>query len=208
MAVERVDDRSGQSDLWILDLGRDVISRFTFDPGDETCPIWSRDGRRILFSSGGENRVDLYQKLSSGAGDEELVFHSDDDKFMDDISPDGRYLVYDTGFTFAASDMWLLPLPGAKPQGFLQTPAVETTGRISPDGRWIAYSSNETGAPEVYVRTDSSPVADAGGVEGSSVVSGSADACAPLGRVRFSPVRGSNRCMRLGSSHSSACSPS
>jgi len=148
LAVERPDPQTLASDLWIFDLVRGTSSRFTFDPATDAFPVWSPDGSHIAFGSSREGTMNLYQKLSSGAGTEPLL-KSGEAKYPTDWSPDGRFILYTT----VAGDMWLLPLSGErKPVPFLQTPFFESSGRFSPDGRWIAYQSNASGRYELYVQ--------------------------------------------------------
>jgi Tol biopolymer transport system component len=154
-------------DLWMIDVARDLPTRFTFDPGDDTVPLWSPDGSRVVFSGQRGKQVDLYEKPSSGAGAESLLFSDASIKFPLSWSPDGRFILYvkiDQG-----PDLWVLPLTGdRKPFPFLATPFNEIPARFSPDGKWIAYASNESGRPEVYVAPFPGPggkwqVSNAGG---------------------------------------------
>jgi len=144
---------SGTRSLWVFDLKRATASRLTFDPADELNPVWSRDGSQILFTSMQKGRRDIYQKAASGLGDSEVVFESkDQQKSVDDWSPDGRYVAYDN--TLAPSSLWILPLFGdRKPFPFVQGPYDVRGARFSPDGRYLAYVSNETGDYEIYVQT-------------------------------------------------------
>ncbi len=149
LVVERADPQTGSTDLWLFDFLRGATTRFTFDPANDAFPAWSPDGTRIAFGSGRDGLMNVYQKLSSGAGDEELLLKSGEGKYPTDWSPDGRFLLYTT----QGGDVWLLPLSGdRKPVPFLQTPFFENWARFSPDGRWIAYQSNASGRQEVYVQ--------------------------------------------------------
>jgi eukaryotic-like serine/threonine-protein kinase len=143
---------SGRS-LWLIDLRRGTTSRFTFDPADEFNPLWSRDGSRILFTSAQNGNRDIYEKASSGIGGSEAVFQSkDQQKNVDDWSPDGRYVAYDT--TAAPVSLWILPLFGdRKPSPFVQSTYNARQARFSPDGRYVAYASDESGDFEIYVQT-------------------------------------------------------
>jgi eukaryotic-like serine/threonine-protein kinase len=154
----------GSSDLWLLDLGRDgLASRFTFDAThDNISPIWSPDGTQVVFSSNRNGRYDLYRKASSGAGSENLLLATNEDKAVTGWSRDGRFLLYFINLT-TVSNMWVLPLSGdEKPVPFLQTQADEFDGQFSPDGKWIAYQSNESGRYEAYV----APSNTSGGASG------------------------------------------
>jgi Tol biopolymer transport system component len=141
----------GHQNIWLLDGTR--TTRFTFDPTGDNFPIWSPDGSRIVFDSRRKDGIrDLYQKLSSGAGNEELLFESDRDKSANSFSSDGRYLLYTTGRA-TQNDIWVLPMEGSRrPFVFVNTPFDERCGMISPDNRWVSYYSNESGRYEIYVR--------------------------------------------------------
>jgi Tol biopolymer transport system component len=150
LAVERADPQTLSLDLWLFDLVRGgTPSRFTFDPASEGYPVWSPDGARIAFGSLRDGLMNVYQKLSSGAGEEDPLLKSGEAKYPTDWSPDGRFLLYTT----LAGDVWLLPLSGdRKPVSFLWTPFIENWARFSPDGRWISYQSNASGRQEIYVK--------------------------------------------------------
>ena len=133
---------------------RGTTSRFTFDASqDNGSPIWSPDASRIAFNSLRGGSWGLYQKASNGAGNDELLFQTKTLIAPMSWSLDGRLLVYWLADPKTGSDLWVLPLTGdRKPFPFAQTPFAENHGQISPDGRWMAYASNETGRNEVYVR--------------------------------------------------------
>jgi eukaryotic-like serine/threonine-protein kinase len=156
--LSRLDNQSGTSDLWLLDQDRET--RFTFDPAQDRTPVWSPDGAQIAFSSSRSGIFDLYVKPASGATNDELLYKSDNSKGPTDWSRDGKYIVYGEADPKTSIDLWLLPLFGdRKPFVFLQTPYVEDGGEFSPNGKWIAYRSNESGPFQVYVR----PFPPAGG---------------------------------------------
>jgi Tol biopolymer transport system component len=143
------------SDLWIEEGARN--SRFTFGQGNHLVPIWSPDGKRVVFTSNGKGGVnDLYQKPANGSGSEELLFESADGKQPDSWSPDGRFILYRSGQN--NGDLMVLPLApdqkttDGKPYAFLSTPFNEQNGVFSPDGKWVAYQSDESGRHEIYVR--------------------------------------------------------
>jgi Tol biopolymer transport system component len=144
---------AGARNLWIFDLKRGTPSRFTFDPVDEFNPLWSRDGSQILFTSAQQGARDVYQKSADGVGDSEAVFASkDQQKNVDDWSLDGRYVAYNT--TAAPSSLWILPLFGDRnPFPFVQSTYDARQARFSPNGRYVAYASQETGDYEIYVQT-------------------------------------------------------
>jgi serine/threonine protein kinase len=148
------------TDIWVLDIERGSSSRLTFDPAAENIPIWSPDGTRIAYASARNGHFDLYAKRADGTGEEELLWKSDDNKSPTSWSADGKYLLYTSGIVSIDQriDMWILPLTGErKPFPFLQTQFEEGLGQFSPDGRWIAYTSNETGQFEIYVRPFNGP---------------------------------------------------
>ncbi|HEV3214743.1 MAG TPA: protein kinase [Vicinamibacterales bacterium] len=139
------------SDEWVYDVTRGVPSRFTFRTGLSADGVWSPDGSRIVFSGGNNS---LYQKPANGAGQEELLARAGVNTRSLDWSGDGAFVVYQTqsgGQT--GTDLFLLPLGGNRqPVPYLQTPFDEADAQFSPDGRWMAYASNESGQPQVYVQ--------------------------------------------------------
>jgi serine/threonine protein kinase len=144
------------TDIWLQDLNRDVRARFTFLSGFNTSPVWSPDGRYVAFSTRptGQNSVDLYRKVTTGGDAEELIHRGGFNAFVEDWSPDGKILVFRETGVRTSTDLWLLPLEGdRKPISYLQTPATEEDARFSPDGRWMAYMSNESGRSQVYVQS-------------------------------------------------------
>jgi serine/threonine protein kinase len=141
---------SSRRGLWLRELARDVETRFTLPPFAGP-PVWSPDSRRIVFT--GLNA--LYVKNASG-GPEQLLLQSANPILCSDWSRDGKYLLYTEIDPKTRGDIWVLPLdpsgkPGA-PVAFLKTEFNESQGQFSPDGRWVAYVSNESGSLEVYVR--------------------------------------------------------
>jgi Tol biopolymer transport system component len=141
----------GNTDLWLLDGTR--TSRFTFDPAGDARPSWSPDGTRIVFRSLRSGAGDLYQKLANGTGVEERLVGSDRPLTPNSWSRDGRFLVYMIADPQTNLDLWVVPMEGEPtPSVFLNTPFRETYGVFSPDGRWVAYQSDESGRMEVYVR--------------------------------------------------------
>jgi serine/threonine protein kinase/Tol biopolymer transport system component len=141
-------------DIWTIDLGRNVVSRLTFDPGDDGGGVWSPDGSRIVFSSMRPPDFGIRTITAGATGGDELIFKGDRPvpHFSTDWSRDGRHVAYVEGAP-PVTDIWVLPMNGdRKPMAFARTAFVEDAPSFSPDSRWIAYSSNESGAMQVYVQ--------------------------------------------------------
>ncbi len=143
---------TGSRDIWLYDLERELRTRFTFDSAAELGSIWSPDGNRVVFNSTRKGIYDLYQKPATGAGADESLFEDKTNKYPLSWSPDGQSILFRTVGGSTGNDFFVLPLTGDKrPIPFLNTQFNEGFGQFSPDGRWIAYSSNESGRNEVYV---------------------------------------------------------
>jgi Tol biopolymer transport system component len=154
IAMRRRDPQSGDLDVWILAIDRGTVSRFTFDPQPDSAPIWSPDGAWIAFNSSRDSLgMDIYRKRSSGIGGLELLVESKNDKYPTSWSRDGRYIVYWEEVSPGNVDVRCIDLSGdRKPFDLVATPANERSGMLSPDGRWLAYASNESGRLEIYVQ--------------------------------------------------------
>ncbi len=140
-----------RSELWVSDVDRGNLSRLTFD-GDSIEPVWSPDGRWIAFAwARGGGRFELYRAAADGSRPPERLLAGGNSRFPTSFSPDGRLLAFTETAPGTGADLWVLPL-GEAPRPFLRTAFDEERGRISPDGRWLAYQSNESGSVEVYVR--------------------------------------------------------
>ncbi len=127
-------------------------TRFTFDPAEDLSPAWAPDSRTVYFASNPKGRWDVYRKAIEGAGEVELVYSGEPGTQPASVSPDGRALLVNRSADATRSDIWVLPLePKAEPKVFRQTEFTEVAGSFSPDGRWVAYFSNESGEYEVYV---------------------------------------------------------
>jgi Tol biopolymer transport system component len=137
------------SDLWILELARGTNTRLTFADGIETDPVWSPDATQIVFRARHEGKSAIYKKLTNGLGDQEVFLKMDESiSTVTDWSSDGKYLLFT-----ADNDIWYLPLFGEKkPQRMMKTPFEEAQPRFSPDGRWLAYSSNESTPAQIYMQ--------------------------------------------------------
>ena len=152
VAVSMTDIAIQNTDIWIYDLQRDTAKRLTFDPSADSAPIWSPDAARLVFASNRLSFNDLYMKNSDGAQEEKRVLQDEIDKFPDDWSRDGKYILYTRD-----TDMWILNLPEQKKSLFLKAPSSLRNGQFSPDGNWLAYASNETGKWEIYVTSFPEP---------------------------------------------------
>jgi Tol biopolymer transport system component len=153
IAVRILDEQTRTRDIWVVDLVRGVTSRLTFEPGNENYPVWSADGLRIIYYAAGDEGG-LYVKNASGAGGKELLLASASEIIPTDWSRDGNLILYQLTPTAGASDVWALPLSGdRKPYPILEGPFDQTQAVLSPDGKWLAYTSNESGREEVYIES-------------------------------------------------------
>ncbi len=153
LAIDMLD--AGNVDVWLVELTpRIVWQRFTFDAAVDRTPVWSPDGKSIIFWSSRKQHFDLYLRPSNGASSENIFFASDEDKQPSDWSLDGKFLLYHTmNNPKTKTDLWVLPFTGdKKPSEFLKTEFNEGFGVFSPDGKWIAYQSDESGTYQIYVR--------------------------------------------------------
>jgi dipeptidyl aminopeptidase/acylaminoacyl peptidase len=147
-AVSTIGPNPRKTDLWTVDLTTGTASRFTFQEGKSMGAVWSPDGKWIVYGTSSTN--ELFRKPASGVGDEELLENLG--VLPEDCSRDGRFLIV-TAFSHGTPDILILPLQGdRKPFPFVTTEFREEGARFSPDSRWIAYFSDESGRPEVYVR--------------------------------------------------------
>jgi Tol biopolymer transport system component len=154
LAVARLDVQAGATDIWLIDLARNTPSRFTFDPANESGPVWSPDGSRLVFASNRSGVANLYQKLANGTGSDEALFKSAESAGPNDWSSDGKFLLYGVLSPRTSTDLWILPMFGEqKAVPFIQTEFAEIQARFSPDGRWVAYTSNASGPFQVYVQS-------------------------------------------------------
>jgi serine/threonine-protein kinase len=176
-------------DIWIWDLARETLTRFTFDPAEDQRPIWMPDGQRVLFSSTRAGPADnLFWQASDGTGAVERLTESPNKHYPYSVSPDGTRLVFREETATTGADLMVVALEGGRPSArsarsgsgepveprraqppslgvggpgrsatsggrpLVQTTFDEQNGEISPDGRWVAYQSNESGQDEIYVR--------------------------------------------------------
>lgn len=158
VAAEILSPQTGNADLWLFEITRGIRSRFTSDPGSDMTPQWSPDGKRIAYSIASTSvGVEIYQKLSNGAGNEEALLKLPASVyralFLCDWSPDERFIVYQTYDPKTKYNLWLLPLSGERqPAALFRTAFGHQQGQFSPDGKWLAYTSDESGKNEVYVQ--------------------------------------------------------
>lgn len=146
-------DQHGTWVVWMLDVTRGVNTRLSFETGGAGNGTWSPDGSQIVYAPNGGQSTDLYRKPANGAGQGELLLHSDIIKTPLDWSHDGRFLLFMQRGKDTGADLWVLPMQGDhKPIPYLVTPANEAQAQFSPDGHWVVYTSNESGTKEVYVQ--------------------------------------------------------
>ena len=153
VAFDSAEPRSGAIDVWVFDLNRAMMSRVTFGPTWNSVPVWSGDGREIFYRSPRTGPADLYQRSLTGSGNERLFIHSALNKIGGHCTPDGKWMAFYSldpkGKT--RFDLWLYSFENHTSQPFLQTPFNETEPVFSPDGRSIAFVSDESGRGEVYL---------------------------------------------------------
>jgi serine/threonine protein kinase len=167
--ASRIDPQDpAKADLWLIDLARGAVAtRLTFGGGFAESPVWSSDGARIAYTF---NNASIQLKRSSGDDNATMLVQVPLASFAapNSWSPDGRFLLYTASATKASYDLWVLPSDGQKAMPFVRTGFNENEGRFSPDGRWIAYVSDESGAKEIYVRAFSSDFTSGSAGVGSS----------------------------------------
>ena len=152
---------AGNIDVWTYDLTQGATTRFTFDPAAEFRGMWSPDGRSIMFNSTRSGHADLYRKSADGAGAEDQLYADTTEKYPVSWSRDAKLLLYVAGGGAQGRELRVLPLApertvaALKPQPFLRS---STFGQFSPDGRWVAYESNEAQPSEIYVVPFSRPM--------------------------------------------------
>jgi len=158
LAFDFADERSGKVDIWIRDLSRSVNSRFTFAEGNAYAPVWTPKGDAIIFASDRPSAPGLYEKSMLGQGEENLLLKSDVLIVPASMTPDGSALLYIVRDPKNSWDIMILPRTGdAKPTAFRATPFRETDASFSPDGKFIVYTSNESGRNEIYVQSYPGP---------------------------------------------------
>jgi serine/threonine protein kinase/WD40 repeat protein len=143
---------SSDCDIWVRDFAQGTLERITSGPSQPWIAVWSPDGSHVAFASRSSGSLGIYQKSSNGVGNEEILLKSDALLYPYDWSPDGRFLIY--GRPGSHLDLWYLPVTGddRKPRAYLQSQFSQSQAQFSPDGRFVAYTSDETGRSEIYVR--------------------------------------------------------
>lgn len=145
-------EQANAIDIWVRDLKRDVASRLTFGPAANAWPVWTPDGSKVIYTSNRtKGHFSVWQRNANGTGADEEIFALDSsDVSVTDISRDGSTSVLQVSFT--NPDLWLLSNAAHKAEPLLAQPFAEQRGAFSPNGRFLAYQSDETNRPEVYVR--------------------------------------------------------
>jgi serine/threonine-protein kinase len=149
----RVALQAPPDDIWVLQLDSKAMTKLTFEPGEHETPVWSPDGKRIAYTSSrrGIARA-VFARAADGNGPEERLFVSDKHIHISSWSADGQSIVFEQGEVTTGFDVWMYRLGESKPQPLLRSAADERDGDFSPNGRYLAYTSNESGRNEVYVQ--------------------------------------------------------
>jgi Tol biopolymer transport system component len=156
IAFDRAIESGLAPDVWLMDLQRRITSRFTFSPDQHNVPLWSPDGRTVAFATITGTAIDIGQRPSNASGPAEILLKLSAPPFMfpSDWSADGRFLAYYRSDPKTQLDLWVLPLAGDRqPIPLLHSEFNESQGQFSPDGKWMAYVSDESGTPQVYVQS-------------------------------------------------------
>ena len=170
VVISRQDAKSTAPDIWMHDLTRATLSRFTAERDTDASPLWDPSGAHFYFRSNRNGLIQIYRQSAEGSTPPSVIFSAEQQRaafsadgvgFLNtipaDVSSDGRFLVYNVTTGPSAFDLWLLPLNGDKTVGYLRTPFNEIHPSISPDGKWLAYASDETGRYEVYIESFPAP---------------------------------------------------
>jgi Tol biopolymer transport system component len=189
-------------DIWVLDVERDSLTRFSFGK-DDNNPVWSPDGRQIAYNSSQAGPTDIFSRASDGSGAEMRLTNGPDASHPQSWSRDGKVLAFQKTAGALVPEIWLYPFgPKPEPRPFLQGPYRHEDGRFSPDSRWMAYVSNESGRSEVYVTAFPGP----GGKWQVSTEGGEQPRWAPGGSEIF--FRKGRKVLRVGVSTAPAFSVS
>jgi serine/threonine protein kinase len=159
LALARLDRPTGLIDIWVHDVSRNTDSRLTSGPASSIDPVWSPDSSKIAFSNNRTGSLSLYEKNASGVGQEEVLDKDQRARAPRDWSHDGRYLIEEVGRSAKTGlAVWVLPLFGdRKPFAYLESEFDQDHPRVSPNGQWLAYHSNETKRNEIYVQSFPKP---------------------------------------------------
>jgi Tol biopolymer transport system component len=170
-----------ETQIWLYDLSRETLTRITFEGSTNNSPVWTLDGKRIVFQSNKEGPLNLFWQLADGSGGLERLTASEHLQGPYSWTPDGQLLAFIEVNPTTQRDIWVLRMGDRKAQPFLRTPFNETEPRFSPDGRWLAYISDESGRFEIYVQ----PYPGPGGKWQISTEGGSEPTWNPNGRELF-----------------------
>jgi Tol biopolymer transport system component len=152
IALDQSDRQTASGDIWILDLARNAFTRLTWDPANESAPIWTPDDRSVFFLTGKLGHSDVFEKSAAGIGDARPILSDQRNKVPEDMSPDGRWMAFTIEDSSGAkSDIWLLDRQSGQSKPYLTSPFSEAAPEFSPDGKWVAYLSDESGQNEIYV---------------------------------------------------------
>jgi Tol biopolymer transport system component len=174
-----IDEQEDQ--VWLYDLSRETLTRWTFEGNRNTDPAWTSDGKRIAFESNKDGPQNVFWQLADGSGGLERLTTSDYAHFPLSWSRDGKLLAFVELNPSTGRDIWVLKMGDRKAQPFLHTPFDETSPQFFPDGRWLAYTSNESGRYEIYVQ----PYPGPGGKWQISTEGGTEPVWNPNGRELF-----------------------
>jgi Tol biopolymer transport system component len=153
LAVAGLDSSVRNYTLWLYDIFREKQTRLTFGPSRSTFPVWAPDGSSVVYDSNRTGLYNLFEKRADSTGSEELILETASSKYPTAWSADGRFIAYNTTRPGTYStELWILPRFGErKPYALLQGSFNVGQGQFSPDGRWMAYTSDESGKAEIYV---------------------------------------------------------
>jgi Tol biopolymer transport system component len=153
MTLQLDRDEQPETDIWLRDAVSGADSRITFGAGADSVPVWSPDSSRLVFSSRRNGVANLYQKAADGTGSEIRLFESEQPVWANDWSRDGKWLIYSVSTTPTDMDLGVLRFDGAsRPASVINGPGNQKQAQISPDGRFVAYASDESGHWEIYVQ--------------------------------------------------------
>jgi len=167
--------------IWLFDLVRDTLMRFTFEGQTNETPVWTPDSKRIIFTSSKDGPRTLYWQLADGSGGLERLTRSNYLNIASSVAPNGQFLLFHESSAGIQRNIMVLDLSDRKTRSFLSTPFNEGGARLSPDGKWLAYVSDESGRAEIYVQ----PFPGPGGKWQVSTDGGTEPVWNPNGRELF-----------------------